>query len=357
MAETTDIRVVTFACACRHVTGSFKIPERDLPLSLTLCHCYTCRHQSGLMCITNASLPPGTEFDVKGPLEVYKASEELSRFFCGDCGAHVYMEDKEAKKEVCTGVLEGVGEGEGLVRLDQHIYVKDTKDGGVRDWLPDVDAWEEFSDVSKKLDAGWKDESVNASSSSGKAQELHAHCRCKGVSFKITRPDEGSAGISAPRGDIVGPPPTTKRDKFDSAWWLSDNGTKYLGGTCACSDCRLVSGYDIQTWAFVPKVNILQLDGTPLDFSAGTLKRYNSSKGVYREFCGKCGATVFYHADRRPDLIDVSVGLLDAEEGTRAESWLGWKTDRVSHEEDAQNKDLIKKLGAGLKQWGEAKGN
>lgn len=360
MAESTDIRVVTFACLCRHVTGSFKIPERDLPLSLTLCHCYTCRHQSGLMCITGSSLPPGTEFEAKGPLELYKASEDLSRFFCGNCGANIYMEDKEAKKEISGGVLEGAGED--VVRLDQHIFVTDTKDGGLRDWLPEVNAWDTYQDVSKKLDAGWQDESVlNASSSSGQAQELHAYCRCKGVSFKITRPDEGSAGISAPRGEIVGqqPPPTTttKEDKIDSAWWLRDNGTKYLGGICACSDCRLASGYDIQTWAFVSKANILQLDGTPLDFSAGTLKRYNSSKGVYREFCGKCGATVFYRSDSRPDLIDVSVGLLDAEEGTRAESWLGWKTNRVSYEEEAQNKSLIKKLGAGLKHWGEAEGN
>ena len=352
MAETTDIRIVTFGCACRQVTGSFKAHERDLPLPLTLCHCYTCRHQSGLMCITGASLPPGTEFDVKGPLAVYKASEDLSRFFCSNCGANVYMDDKDSKKEISTGVLESA---EGLVRLDHHIYVADTKDGGLRDWLPGMEAWEGYREVSKKLDADWKDGSLEASSGE-KAQELHAHCRCKGVSFKITRPDESSASISAPRGDIVGPP-TTKEDKISSAWWLRENGTKYLGGTCACSDCRLVSGYDIQTWAFVPKANILQLDGKPLDFSAGTLKCYNSSKGVYREFCSKCGATVFYHSDSRPDLIDVSAGLLDAEEGARAESWLGWKTERVSFEEEAQNKDLIKNLGAGLKQWGEAKGN
>ncbi|CAJ2503617.1 Uu.00g110110.m01.CDS01 [Anthostomella pinea] len=49
---------------------------------------------------------------------------------------------------------------------------------------------------------------------------------------------------------------------------------------------------------------------------------YRSSSGVVREFCDRCGATVFWHDGDRPELIDVSVGLLDAAEGARAESWL-----------------------------------
>ena len=270
------------------------------------------------------------------------------------------MEDPEKKKEMCSGLIENGG---GLTRLDHHIFVKDTVDGGARDWIPEVDAWEGFMDVSEKLEPGWKDGSAKnkADGSSEKKEpekELQAYCRCKGVCFKITRPDASSADLNAPRGDIVSEssPPKTQSEKIDRAWWLRENGTKYLGGTCACSDCRLVSGYDIQTWAFVPQANILQPDGKPFDFKAGTLKRYNSSKGVYREFCSKCGATVFFHADRRPGLIDVSAGLLDAEEGTRAEDWLSWETGRVSYGEEAQNKELIKALGEGLKQWGEAKG-
>ncbi len=337
MSESKDIQTIHFSCFCRQVTGSFKARPHSLPLSLTLCHCYTCRHQSGQLCITNASLPTGTEFEVKGPLECYKASEALSRFFCKNCGANVYLEDTDAKKEICTGLLE---KADGVLRLDYHIFVADTKDGGLSDWVPGVDAWEGFSEVSKKVDAGRKGDSKKASSD--KDQESHAHCHCKGVSFKITRPDESYANTTAPG---------------DAAWWLRENGTKYLGGTCACNDCRLASGFDIQTWAFVPKTKISQLDGKPLDFSAGTLKRYDSSEGVYREFCSKCGATVFWHSDSRPGVIDVSAGLLDAEEGARAESWLDWKTESVSFEEEAQNKDLIQKLSAGLKRWGEIKGS
>ena len=234
-----------------------------------------------------------------------------------------------------------------MVRLERMIFLGDAGDGGLGVWMDGVEGWEGFSKESRMVGKGdWEE------GRKGGERELKAHCLCKGVRFKITRPDEASARLTAPRGDIVGPP--TAGD--DEAWWLRENGTKYLGGTCACNECRLASGFDIQTWAFVPKANIKQLDGKPLDFSAGTLKRYDSSKGVYREFCGRCGATVFWHSDSRPDLIDVSVGLLDAEEGARADSWLDWETERVSFQEEAQNKDLISKLATGLKRWGESKG-
>ena len=243
-----------------------------------------------------------------------------------------------------------------MVRLERHIFVGDTKDGGMSGWVGGVEAWEGYEEVSRRLGDGEWMEGLKGSVEG--ERELQAYCHCRGVRFKITRPDESSAKLTAPRGDIVGPPTTEHgSSKDDEAWWLRENGTKYLGGTCACNECRLASGFDIQTWAFVPKANIQQLDGKPLDFSAGTLKRYDSSEGVYREFCGKCGATVFWHSNSRPDLIDVSVGLLDAEEGARAESWLEWETGRVSFQEEAQNKDLISRLGAGLKRWGETKGS
>lgn len=351
MSEAKDIRTVHFSCACRQVTGSFKAHDRALPLPLTLCHCTTCRHQSGLLCNSYATLPQGAEFQVNGPLEFYKASKTVFRFFCSNCGANVYVEDTDTEdRDLCTGVLE---EAEGVVRLKHHIFVADSKDGGLSDWVPDVDAWEGFSKGGRKLDAEWKE---GFQARGERAEELQAYCHCKGVRFKITRPDESSADLSAPRGDIVGPSATEQDSSRDDAiWWLRENGTKYLGGTCACNECRLASGFDIQAWAFVPKANIRQPGGKSLDFGAGTLKRYDSSEGVYREFCGKCGATVFWHSDSRPDLIDVSAGLLDAEEGARAESWLGWKTERVSFEEEAQNKDLIARLSAGLKHWGEEK--
>ena len=84
----------------------------------------------------------------------------------------------------------------------------------------------------------------------------------------------------------------------------------------------------------------------------GTLQLYGSSKDTYREFCKICGATVFWHNTGRPDLIDVSVGLLDPQEGARAERWLDWWTGRVSFIEMAVSQDLANSLENGLKSLG-----
>ena len=77
-------------------------------------------------------------------------------------------------------------------------------------------------------------------------------------------------------------------------------------------------------WAFIPAIDIT-LDSAgkePFRTDFGTLKAYRSSRGVTRYFCNTCGATIFWTGESRPQLIDVAVGILDAEEGARAESWL-----------------------------------
>jgi hypothetical protein len=139
------------------------------------------------------------------------------------------------------------------------------------------------------------------------------------------------------------------KNPSDVKWWLrGPNNTRYLAGTCACRSCRLASGFEIQTWAFIPRSNIFIYSLSPdpdgarkpqqLDFETvppGVLKSYESSPGVAREFCPRCGATVFWHNKERSELIDVSAGLLEATDGARAESWLEWWTGRVSFAEEA----------------------
>ena len=166
-------------------------------------------------------------------------------------------------------------------------------------------------------------------------------------------------------------PKETISNPSDAKWWLRPND-RYLAGTCACKSCRLTSGFPIQTWTFVPRANIFftvpsEKGGSetlPLDFEelrkrGAVLEGYDSSDGVTREFCPGCGATVFWHDKWRPELMDVSVGLLDDESGARAEPWLDWWTGRVSFVEDARNgregrfadaeADLVSRLESGLK--------
>jgi len=185
-------------------------------------------------------------------------------------------------------------------------------------------------------------------------EKLQAQCYCGGVKFYITRPNEASKKIQSPFSDLLIPYHLhSSSNPKNETWWLRDNDTKYIAGTCTCESCRKASGFEIQPWAFVPKYNIFKEDGTPFDFGMGTLKRYESSKGNFREFCKTCGATVFWHTtENRPDLIDVSVGLLDPEEGARVEGWLDWWTERVSFREFGVSSSLVAGLEDGLKKWG-----
>lgn len=65
----------------------------------------------------------------------------------------------------------------------------------------------------------------------------------------------------------------------------------------------------------------------------------------------------FYCNDVRPRLIDVGVGLLDAEEGARAEKWLWWDTRGPGKHEDGFRRGLLAKdLYNGMCAWNEKHG-
>lgn len=295
-----------------------------------------------------------TALRFEGPLTDYKSSNTVTRTFCNHCGANIYFRDSTTPMpDIATGILD---KANGIVELRNHIFVPDTRDGGLTAWIPNIPAWKGHTAQPHRPGEQMtiSPQKQTKASKERSSEVLQAHCHCRGVQFKITSPNEGSKSLSAARSNLFSSDVTngTLDNKDDVKWWLCANDTKYLAGMCACQSCRLASGFDIQMWTFVPKSNILQLNGEPLDFKMGSLKQYNSSKGTYREFCSTCGATVFWHDETRSNLIDVSVGLLDAVEGARAESWLEWRTVRVSFEEEAQSKALIDSLGAGLRRWG-----
>ncbi|EEQ92119.1 uncharacterized protein BDCG_07239 [Blastomyces dermatitidis ER-3] len=182
-----------------------------------------------------------------------------------------------------------------------------------------------------------------------------ASCQCEGVKFFMTAPNHTSRSPTSPWSDVLvpyhssTPPSAAAANPNDVKWWLCDNGTKYLTGLCACNSCRLASGFPIQSWAFISRLNIFKTsDGSNLAYDdLGTLK-YKSSPGVYREFCGVCGATVFWHSDERPEVVDVSVGLLRAETRVRIDDWLHWELGRISFEEHALDKGMVRFLKEGF---------
>lgn len=320
---------------------------------LQLCHCHSCRAVTGLLC-SSYYLIQHEPSALEG-LQEYQESTYVSRFFCRTCGAHVFARlDPSGQYLVASGVL--VANDTPPVHSVEHWQVKDTRDGGLSTFLPgwpSVDRGCRLKALSAQLHdtgAGSYEHPDPIERPADSHSHLQARCHCGGIEFYITRPDASSSQASSPWPDLLVPYHSGSSGSPDDVkWWLRDGNTKYLAGACACTSCRLASGFPIQSWAFVPKSNIFNADHSLLVFGRKPMRQYNSSPGVYREFCGDCGATVFWHNAERPALIDVSVGLLRGD-GTRAETWLEWATSRVSFSEMAVQKDLVHLLERGLAQ-------
>ena len=346
-----ELTKVKTSCACKRITGSCDIPTRNMPLAMILCHCNICRHSSGLLAVSHVSITPGSSvFQINGQPCCYKTPLQ-TRYFCGNCGCSIYQKQEKAETiELCTGALESAG----FVEISAHIFVADTIDGGLSEWIH-APIWNWARHERNHFGNARRPKPPESLQDSSTATDhLLGYCHCRGVQFTVSRPDEMSNVKSVPWPDLIMPYHSKSSENTDDEkWWLRAHGHKYLAGTCACNSCRLSSGFDIQTWAFIPKANIKLLNGEGLNYAMGTLKKYESSSGVYREFCSICSATVFWHNDDRPDIVDVSVGLLDSERGARAEDWLEWWTERVSFEELAQNPKYIALLSQGLKEWAE----
>ncbi len=357
---------VTSTCACRNFTLTVDFPNSILPINRALCLCNRCRRVSGSCGSSSLLLPPSIPPIDPSNYETtsYKSSDGVTRYFCSTCGAHLFIHvAKFGSWALCTALW---NKTEGIVNWTGCKWVEDTLDGGISVWFnnikrPDgtreeLKRWVHYDLRDAKLVPEDALITLPAKKEAAiKNDKLKAQCLCGGVKFYVTRPNEASKNVESPFPDLMFPFHSHSSDNpKNETWWLRDNDTKYLAGTCACTSCRLSSGNEIQPWAFIPKSNVLQEDGTPLDFNMGTLKKYDSSKGVMREFCGVCGATIFWHCDFRPELIDVSIGVFDPEEGARVEGWLDWWTERVSFEELAVSKSLIASLEDGLRKWGKS---
>ncbi len=72
---------------------------------------------------------------------------------------------------------------------------------------------------------------------------------------------------------------------------------------CHCESCRRASGAHAVGW--------LTVRAGDLHYTAGAPREIESSPGVWRAFCGACGAPLTYRAARRPGEVDVTLGTLD----------------------------------------------
>jgi hypothetical protein len=72
---------------------------------------------------------------------------------------------------------------------------------------------------------------------------------------------------------------------------------------CHCESCRRASGAHAVAWLTVRVAD--------LRYTAGKPREIESSPGVVRAFCPRCGAALSYRAAHRPGEVDVTVGTLD----------------------------------------------
>lgn len=75
---------------------------------------------------------------------------------------------------------------------------------------------------------------------------------------------------------------------------------------CHCNSCRKASSAPSVAWLTFASANFELLAGAPREFQ--------SSPGVARTFCGRCGSPLTYKSVREPDTIDVTTASLDRPE-------------------------------------------
>ena len=83
-----DIRTLKATCLCGSSAHEIAVREEDLPLKAYMCHCDSCRHMTGQLCLTVTFMPEyykpdQTLFD---NLTGYVFSKRITQYFCTTCG-------------------------------------------------------------------------------------------------------------------------------------------------------------------------------------------------------------------------------------------------------------------------------
>lgn len=228
------------------------------------------------------------------------------------------------------------------IKFIEQSFVDDTIDGGASIWLQQTNA--DGSECKRfKLEAAgsapedalpkdWPPTSELTGYEKKIGDSVAIRCKCKGIDLVLQQ------------GDYSG------LEKEQLPWNVDPETHKLSAVLCGCDSCRLQGGTDVWSWAYF---HMLHLSAAQKDVAfpsssyelksyidkqdpiIGSLAYYASSTGVLRFFCNTCSATVFFAEDERPQLLDVSVGLLDAPDGARAEGFLSWSFGKVDFKEDA----------------------
>ena len=92
---------------------------------------------------------------------------------------------------------------------------------------------------------------------------------------------------------------------------------------CHCDSCRRATGGPSLAWAIFPEDRV--------ELIRGSLAIYESSPGVERGFCARCGTSLTYARANRPGLFDVTTASLDDPEAFPPSKEI-WTEERLSWE-------------------------
>lgn len=74
---------------------------------------------------------------------------------------------------------------------------------------------------------------------------------------------------------------------------------------CHCKRCQKATGSAFNAIAPIARGDLTLLSG------ADALAEHESSPGVYRVFCGRCGSPLYSRRDAMPDVLRLRLGTLD----------------------------------------------
>jgi len=92
---------------------------------------------------------------------------------------------------------------------------------------------------------------------------------------------------------------------------------------CHCRSCRLSAGAPSQAWVIFREEDIAIV--------SGELAIHESSPGVERGFCGRCGTSLSYTRSNRPGFFDVTTASLDDPEALPPSKEI-WLSQRLAWE-------------------------
>lgn len=357
---------LTAECLCKTHKFTTTVPHTALPLQATTCHCDSCRRFTGALYSIDAPWAGDPETIRQSTLQWYDFSANLKILFCGTCSAPMFWDSPKRdpdtgasvgrKFTVFVGALSndsGAGrkDGQGLVEVGTHMFIGDTKDGGASMWMRGMNGeqavpvkrFKEMKHESEELAGDWPGAEYLAEAQKQEAQdEVPIRCHCGGVDLVFLRKEaerEWTAKEASELPRIVDPV-----------------SRKYVAGLDACDSCRLSFGSDFASWTFLflrhigfptgkeeassnddgsgnndasPKFpeTLQDLYTAVSEGKMGTLAVYRSSGHIKRYFCSRCSASVFYTGENRknPNIVDLTLGVLHADEGARAESSFHWR--------------------------------